>query len=117
VSKIEADLVQELESRRDAGERVAGYGAAAKATVLLNACGIGPELLEYVVDRNPRKQGLTVPGVGIPIEDPSVLLDRKPDALLVLVWNIADEVMAQEHEYRAAGGTFIIPIPEVRSIS
>lgn len=93
------------------GKRLAGYGAAAKGTVLLNYCGIGPDTLDYVVDRNPHKQGLSMPGVRIPIVAPDRLKEAPPDYLVILPWNIAPEVMAQQAAYRDAGGRFIVPIP------
>lgn len=100
-----------IEHRAAAGRRIAAYGAAAKGAILLNAVGLGPELIDFVVDRNPHKQGLHMPGVHLPIRSPQALLDEQPDDLLVLAWNFADEVMAQQAEYRRRGGRFIIPIP------
>jgi hypothetical protein len=98
------------------GATIAAYGAAAKGTVLLNHFGIGADLIDVVVDRNPHKQGLVMPGVGIPIADPAVLLQRMPTHVLLLVWNFADEVLEQQRAYRAAGGLFLIPIPEPRFV-
>ncbi|MCZ7627715.1 MAG: hypothetical protein M5U19_00765 [Microthrixaceae bacterium] len=73
--------------------------------------GIGTELVDFVVDRNVHKQGLLMPGVHIPIRDPSALLEEQPDYLLLLAWNFKDEILAQQEEYRQRGGRFIVPIP------
>ena len=97
---------------RPAGARLAGYGAAAKGTILLNYVGLGPETLDFVVDRNRHKQGRWVPGVRLPILPPAALLDAQPDYVLILPWNFQDEIIGQQAEYVSRGGKFIIPIPE-----
>jgi SAM-dependent methyltransferase len=106
-------LLTELTGR---GQRVAAYGAAAKGATLLNYCGLGPGVIEYVVDRSIHKQGLYMPGVRLPIGPPTLLMERLPDYLLILAWNLADEIMRQQAAYRAAGGRFILPIPDVRIV-
>ncbi|MGQ0569470.1 MAG: methyltransferase domain-containing protein [Armatimonadota bacterium] len=102
-----------LESLKGEGMRLAAYGAAAKGTVLLNYCGIDNGLLDFVVDRSPHKQGRYVPGVRIPIYAPARLLEEMPTYTLLLAWNVADEILEQQAEYRRRGGHFIVPIPHV----
>jgi SAM-dependent methyltransferase len=106
-------LLWDLKSQ---GSTIAAYGAAAKGTVLLNHFGIGRDLVDYVVDRNTGKQGLLVPGTGIPIDDPARLLLDRPDHVLLLTWNFADEILGQQAEYLAGGGHFIVPNPELRVV-
>ena len=99
---------------RRSGRTLAGYGAAAKAMTLLAYAGIGPDELPYVVDRSPHKQGLFTPGHHIPVLPPSRLLHDRPDAVLLLAWNFAEEIMEQQAEYRRLGGRFLLPIPAPR---
>jgi len=94
------------------GLTLAAYGAAAKATQLLNYFGLGPKCIQYVCDISPHKQGMYIPGVRIPILPPSALLERKPDVVLLLAWNFATEILRQQDEFRRRGGKFLIPIPE-----
>jgi SAM-dependent methyltransferase len=98
------------------GKRIAGYGAPAKASTLLNYCGIGAEAIDYTVDRNPHKQGRLVPGTRIPIRAPEMLAETRPDYVLVLPWNLRDEILPQLAYIRAWGGRFVIPIPRVEVI-
>ncbi len=112
VRGVRERLRQLLTGLRRQGKRLAAYGAAAKGSVLLNYVGIGPDLLDFVVDRSPHKQGRYIPGVRVPIYPPPHLLDAMPDYVLVLVWNILDEVVRQQEGYRRRGGRFIVPIPE-----
>jgi SAM-dependent methyltransferase len=107
------DLVGGLKRR---GHSIAAYGAAAKGTTLLNYCGLGPDELDYVVDRSPVKQGLLTPGTLLAVHPPEKLVETMPDYVLLLVWNFADEVMAQQAEYRRRGGRFIVPVPEPRIV-
>lgn len=101
--------------KRD-GKRIAAYGASAKGSTLLNYCGIGRETLDFVVDRSTVKQGLYTPGTHLPILAPEALLVRRPDYLLLLVWNLADEILEQQRGYLEQGGHFIIPIPQPKVI-
>lgn len=116
VEAIKAQLTSLLGELRSRGQRVAAYGAAAKGATLLNYCELGTESLEYVVDRSTYKQGQYMPGVRLPIYAPEKLLETQPDYLLLLAWNFADEIMAQQSEYRARGGKFIVPVPEPRIV-
>ncbi len=102
------ELIDEL---RRGGARVAAYGAAAKGAIMLNYAGLDGKQLDYVVDRNPHKQGKLMPGVRVPIHDPSRIMEDPPDYLLILPWNFKDEIMEQQRDFAAGGGRFIIPIP------
>ena len=90
-----------------------GYGAAAKGNTLLNYCGVTGNSINYVADKNPYKQGAYLPGSHIPIKAPSDIKETKPDYVLILPWNIKDEIMDQMSFIREWGGKFIVPIPEV----
>lgn len=95
------------------GRSVAGYGAPAKGSTLIAYLGVGPELIAYIADRSPLKQGRFTPGAHIPVVAPERLLDDQPDYVVLFAWNFADEIMAQQDAYRRRGGRFIIPIPEI----
>jgi hypothetical protein len=104
--------------RRLAGEghTIWAYGAAAKGTVLLNSVGFTTREIAFVCDRNPHKQGRVMPGVHIPIVAAERLAAERPDYCLLLAWNFADEILAQQAEYRRRGGRFIVPLPNVRVV-
>jgi len=111
-----ARLVELLRGLRSAGRSIAAYGAPAKGSTLLNWCRIGPDLVDFTVDRNPGKVGRYTPGVHLPILPVDALLARQPDFVLLLAWNLADEIMAQQAEYARRGGRFILPVPEPRIV-
>lgn len=113
VRRIKRALLRFLIDAREAGKSVAAYGAPAKASTLLNYCGAGPDLIDYTVDRSPEKQGRLLPGVRIPIHAPDRILETRPDYLLILPWNLKDEVMEQMAAIRGWGGRFVLPIPEL----
>ena len=98
------------------GKRIAGYGAPAKGNTLLSFLELGPDLIDYIADKSPLKQGRYTPGTHIPVVPPQRLLEDQPDYVVLLAWNFADEVLAQQAEYRRRGGAFILPLPEVRFI-
>jgi SAM-dependent methyltransferase len=102
-----------IDARRD-GKAVAGYGAPAKGNTLLNYCGVGPELLTYTVDRSPHKIGRYLPGTHIPIHSPSRIVETRPDYVLILPWNLKDEIMDMMSIVRSWGGKFVTCIPEVK---
>jgi hypothetical protein len=111
VDGIRDDLRELLGSLRAEGKTIAAYGAAAKGSTLVNFVGIGPDLVEYVVDRNVHKHGLFMPGTHLPIREPEMLLETMPDYLLLLAWNYRDEIAEQQAEYLRRGGRFIVPVP------
>jgi hypothetical protein len=111
VDSIRDDLRELLGSLRAEGKTIAAYGAAAKGSTLVNFVGIGPDLVEYVVDRNVHKHGLFMPGTHLPIREPEMLLETMPDYLLLLAWNYRDEIAEQQAEYLGRGGRFIVPVP------
>lgn len=95
------------------GRRVAAYGAAAKGNTLLNACGVTAAQIDFVVDRNPHKQGHWLPGSHIPVHGPEKLAEAKPDYVLILPWNLKDEIIRQNPEVASWGGRFVVPIPMI----
>lgn len=113
VSTLRDRLVHTLEDLRASGKRIVAYGASAKGSTLLNVFGIGPEHIEYVVDRSSAKQGRYTPGTHLEIRPPETLLEDDPDFALLLTWNFADEILEQQAEWRAKGGKFIVPVPDV----
>jgi len=115
--RIKSQLHMKLHELRSENKSVAGYGAPAKGNTLLSYLEIGPDILTFIADRSPLKQGLYTPGMHIPVVPPERLLNDQPDYVLLLAWNFADEILQQQQDYLRRGGTFIIPVPEVRVIS
>jgi SAM-dependent methyltransferase len=111
VGELQSELRALLTGLRAQGKTIAAYAAAAKGATLLNSTGIDRELLDFVVDRNVHKQGRYMPGARLQIVPPEVLAERQPDYLLILAWNVKNEIMTQQAEYAARGGRFIIPVP------
>ncbi|NMO92555.1 class I SAM-dependent methyltransferase [Actinomycetospora sp. TBRC 11914] len=116
VSRIRNDLVRFLIDAADRGETVVGYGAPGKGNTLLNYCGIRPDLLAYTVDRNPYKHGRYTPGTRIPIHPPERIDADRPDHVLVLPWNLRDEITAQLAPVAAWGGRLVFPIPTLEIV-
>lgn len=116
VQKVKRNLLQTLIGLKNEGKRIVGYGAPAKGNTLLNYCGIRTDFLDYTVDRSPHKQNCFLPGSRIPIKHPDQIRQDKPDYVLILPWNIKDEIMSQMKDIREWGGRFIIPIPHVHII-
>lgn len=114
VEKLRGELLALLRQLKAQNKRIAVYGASAKGGTLLNYFGIGRETIDYVVDRSTVKQGRYTPGTRLKICDPARLLEELPDYTLLLTWNFADEILAQQAAYRQRGGRFIIPIPELK---
>jgi 2-polyprenyl-3-methyl-5-hydroxy-6-metoxy-1,4-benzoquinol methylase len=113
ISKTKRELLRCLIEVKDAGKSVVGYGAPAKGNTLLNFCGIRGDFVDYTVDRSPYKQGQFLPGTRIPIFAPDKIYETKPDYMLILPWNLKDEIVGQMSGIREWGGRFIVPIPGV----
>ena len=111
VAGLRDQLLEMLRGLKASGKRLAAYGASAKGSTLLNFCGVGADLLDWVADRSTVKQGRYTPGTHLLIVPPSRLVESKPDFVLLLTWNFADEIVSQQSEYLAQGGAFIVPVP------
>ncbi len=116
IEEIKRNLLDFLIDAKRQGKRVAGYGAPAKANTLLNYCGIRTDFLDYTVDVSPHKQGHYLPGTHIPIYHPDKLRETRPDYVLILPWNIREEILTQMAGVRDWGGRFVIPIPRLEII-
>ena len=113
VIKTKSDLVKELSKQKAIGKKISAYGAAAKGVTLLNYCGIKSDIIDYVVDLNPSKQGKFLPGCQIPIVDFKIFTSNPPDILLVLAWNLSTELKSQLSDHINLGMKLIKAIPEV----
>jgi SAM-dependent methyltransferase len=114
VEQSRTDLVKLLHELKSQGKRIAGYGATSKSTTILNYCGIGPELIDYISDTTPIKQGKFTPGMHIPVKPYEAFVAAPPDYAVLFAWNHAEEIMAKEKAFMAAGGRWIVHVPEVR---
>ena len=113
VEETKLGLLSFLIEAKRAGKKIVGYGAPAKGNTLLNYCGIRTDFLEYTVDRSEHKQGRFLPGSRIPIHAPDKIRETKPDYVLILPWNLREEIMEQMGDIRSWGGRFVVPIPQV----
>lgn len=114
VKRAKRSLLAFLIAAAEAGKTVAGYGAPAKGVTLLNYCGVRSDMIAYTVDRSPHKQGRFLPGVRIPVHAPEHIFATRPDYVLILPWNLREEIVAQMAGIRAWGGRFVLPVPETR---
>ena len=114
VRGIKRALLTLLIGLKDEGASIAAYGAPAKGVTLLNYCGVRADMIDYAVDRNPHKQGLFLPGLGVEVHAPERIFETRPDYVLILPWNLTEELVAQCEGIRDWGGRFIVPLPEPR---
>lgn len=114
VEKSRTDLLALLRALKAQGKRIAGYGATSKSTTILNYCGIGPDLIDYICDTTPIKQGKFTPGMHIPVVPYETFTANPPDYAFLFAWNHAEEIMAKEKGFMAAGGKWIVHVPEVK---
>lgn len=117
IERVKRELVTLIRELRGQGHRIGAYGAAAKGTVMLNACGLGTDELELVCDRSHLKQGRVMPGVHVPIVSPDRLADSGLDYCLILAWNVAEEIRREQAAFEARGGRFLIPLPTAQVLS
>lgn len=116
VHKLKRELLELLVTFKKSGKSVAAYSAPAKGNTLLNYFGIGKNYLDFIVDKSSAKQGFFTPGTHLLIESPKVIMERKPDYLIILCWNIYKEVIEEQKAYKQLGGKFIVPIPKLKII-
>jgi hypothetical protein len=117
VKRVKRNLLRFLIDAREQGKTVVGYGAPAKGNTLLNYCGIRTDLLDFTVDLSPHKQGKLLPGVHIPIAAPDRIREARPDYVLILPWNLRDEIVRQMADVRSWGGRFVVPIPDLEVVA
>ncbi|MGB5814902.1 MAG: methyltransferase C-terminal domain-containing protein, partial [Thermoanaerobaculia bacterium] len=117
VKETKRKLLSFLVRLKNEGKSIAGYGAPAKGNTLLNYCGVGTDFIDYTVDRSPHKQGRYLPGTRIPIYAPEHLSETRPDYVLILPWNLKEEIIEQVTDLSSWGGQFFVAIPEVTVLS
>ncbi len=113
IDGLRQKLLETLEGFKSAGKKIAGFGAPAKAATLMHHFHLGRDLLEFIVDDSPWKQGLFSPGLHVPVVPATAIAERRPDVLLVLAWNFAESIIAKNAAFTATGGRFVVPVPEV----
>jgi len=116
VNQTKRDILLKLIEIKNSGKSIVGYGAPAKGNTLLNFCGIGKDFLDYTVDISPHKQGCYLPGTHVPIFHPDKIKETEPDYLMILPWNLKDEIVSQMSFVREWGGKFIVPIPQIQVV-
>ena len=109
-------MISLLAGLRSSGKSIAGFGAPAKATTLMYHFGITKDIISFIVDDNPLKQGMFTPGLHIPVVDLTHLYKNQPDYIVILAWNFADSIMKNHERYLRSGGRFIVPLPELRVV-
>ncbi|WP_213575859.1 methyltransferase C-terminal domain-containing protein [Rhodococcus sp. USK13] len=113
VKRTKRALLKFLVDTRDRGKSIVAYGAPAKGNTLLNYCGVRDDLVDYTVDRSPHKQGLFLPGTHLPVYAPDRIRNTRPDYILILPWNLRDEIINDLSYIREWDGKFVVPIPEL----
>jgi SAM-dependent methyltransferase len=116
ILKSKRNLLQFLVNAKNANKAIVGYGAPAKGNTLLNYCGIGVDFLDYTVDLSPHKQNHFLPGTHVPVHAPEMLRKTRPDYVVILPWNLKDEIISQLSDIRDWGGRFVVPIPSLEVI-
>lgn len=116
IKKLKKEISQTLSKLKKKGKTVVGYGASARGNILMNYCHIGRKELDFIVDSTPYKQGLYTPGTKIQILPEEEIIKRRPEYVLILAWNFAEEIMTKQKKYKNMGGKFIIPVPYVQII-
>ncbi len=116
IDETKRNLLKFLIDAREKGKTIVGYGAPAKGNTLLNYCGVGTDFIQYTVDKSPAKKGSYLPGTRIPIYDPEKIAETRPDYILILPWNLKDEIIKQMANARSWGCKFVVPIPSVEVI-
>jgi SAM-dependent methyltransferase len=117
INGIKQELIGLLGELKSQGKKVAGFGAPAKATTLMYHFGIGPEVIDFIIDDSPLKQGLYTPGLHVHVVPSEALYARSPDAAVILAWNFADPIIDKHREFLNQGGRFIVPLPEIRVVT
>ena len=116
VNKTKEELINLFKKIKSENKRIVGYGAASKGNVIMNFCGIRNDVIEYISDSTPTKQGMFTPGTHVPIVPPEKFHNDNPDYTIIFPWNLAEEIMSKEQEYKTKGGKFIIPVPIARVV-
>ena len=113
---VKEELISYIKDIKNQGNSIAGYGAPAKSTTLLNFCNIGTDLIDYIVEDNPLKTGSYTPGMRIPVVSSELLDKNRPDYILILAWNFAEEILSKTKKYADEGVRFIIPLPQPKIV-